>query len=174
MHLVKTLPGEVLIAVVDGLGHGEGAFEAAEAAIAALDAHPPASVETLATHCHERIRRTRGVALTLASIEPESAQMTWLGVGNVEALLLHAGETGKHEWLTLRNGIVGDRMPSLRSSTVRLLPRDLIVIATDGVRSGFGDLVEPVATPAQIARGIIIEHTRANDDALVLVARVRE
>jgi negative regulator of sigma-B (phosphoserine phosphatase) len=175
MYLMKPCRGRVLIAVVDGLGHGTEAAEAAAQAIAALDACAPVSLELLVTLCHEKIAETRGVTLTVASIETLRGEMDWLGVGNVEAVLLPAGESRRRKKaVVLRSGIVGDRLPTLRASTVPVEPGDLLVIATDGVGGGFSDFVDRKAAPRRIAADIIRECGRTSDDALVLVARLKK
>ncbi len=56
-------PGGALVAAIDGLGHGDGAAEAAEAAAAVLVAHPGEEPEALIARCHRELRRTRGVVV---------------------------------------------------------------------------------------------------------------
>ncbi len=46
-HLVEPVPNGVLVAVVDGLGHGEEAAQAAQLAIATLQAYAHESVVAL-------------------------------------------------------------------------------------------------------------------------------
>ncbi|MGA9761882.1 MAG: SpoIIE family protein phosphatase [Gaiellaceae bacterium] len=174
MHLVKALPGEVLLAVVDGLGHGAEATEAAEVAIDALTERAPAPLEALVRFCHERTQHTRGVALTLASIEGDGSRMSWLGVGNVEGVLLPANTDVKRETVMQRSGIVGYRLPTLQSSTLPVQPGDLLLLATDGISSDFTDVVDRDAKPSRIADDILGTKARMNDDALVLVARIRK
>jgi hypothetical protein len=62
-------------------------------------------------------------------------------------------------------------MPSLSVHGARLDAGDLIVMATDGIRSGFARSVDPLLSPGDIACRIIDENGRGYDDALVVVAR---
>jgi hypothetical protein len=48
---------------------------------------------------------------------------------------------------------------------------DLLILATDGIRSGFADDLNINASTQEIAQHIIGQHWRKVDDALVLVAR---
>src|SRR5438046_1526422 len=86
-HLVQPFPGGTLVGVVDALGHGEDAAAAAKIAIATLEEHAHEPVVSLVQHCHTALRRTRGVVMTLVSIESRTGSLTWVGVGNVEGLL---------------------------------------------------------------------------------------
>src|SRR6185437_15006045 len=82
---------------IDGIGHGEEAANAAEAAISILKASPDEPVISLLERCHEGLRSTRGVVLSLASIDPKHGMMTWVGVGNVQGVLMRAGAK-RGEW----------------------------------------------------------------------------
>src|SRR5437660_1766381 len=94
LHLVQPFPNGVLVAAVDGLGHGAEAATAAQVAVATLQAHAHESVLALLKRCHETLRETRGVVLTLASFHARDGTITWAGVGNVEGVLQRADVRG--------------------------------------------------------------------------------
>jgi serine phosphatase RsbU (regulator of sigma subunit) len=174
-HIAVSLPSWLLLAVVDGLGHGVEAERAARAAARVIEDRAAGRPEEHVLRCHTELRRTRGVAMTVLTIDGESDQMVWLGVGNVQAVLLRASgdaPRGK-EWAPLRGGVVGYVLPPLRPGTVRLQPDDVLVLATDGVRPVFGDWPDPGEAPDDIAARILGEQGRDSDDALVLAARYR-
>src|ERR1700758_2355608 len=83
-HLVLDIPDGLLVSVVDGLGHGPDAAAAAQTALAALRAGPK-DVQLLLRHCHEALRGTRGVVMTLAIFEARRRRLSWVGVGNVDS-----------------------------------------------------------------------------------------
>jgi phosphoserine phosphatase RsbX len=166
LHLVKPVDHGVLVAVVDGLGHGEDAARAAHAAVRALEHHANEPINELVRRCHEALHGTRGAVMSLALVGGANRTLTWVGVGNVEAVLLPAGV----RLLTL-GGIVGGELPAVRPSQVRLRPRDIIVLATDGVRSDFPRDVASNEAPQRIADTILTRYGKGTDDALVLVAR---
>src|SRR4051794_39540545 len=89
-HLVEPFPGGALLAVVDGLGHGEEAAEAARAAVAALAGHAGEAVTAAVERCHRELRNTRGVVIGVASFDAAGGTMTWLGVGDVDGVLVRA------------------------------------------------------------------------------------
>src|SRR5579859_1973720 len=92
-YLVAPLPTGVLIAVVDGLGHGEEAEAVAKTAVATLQEYACESVTHLIRQCHEALQGTRGVVMSLAAINAGSSLMTWAGVGDVEGVLSRAHGT---------------------------------------------------------------------------------
>ena len=170
-HLVARLPGGALVAVVDGLGHGLEAAQAARHAVATMRADPGKPVADILLACHQELRKTRGAVISLASFQP--GIMTWLGVGNVEGLLFGVGPRGSpiRESLLLRSGVVGYQIPPLRPASLRIHAGDTLVLATDGISTRFGDHVPLADRPQDIADEILRRYGKATDDALVLVAR---
>src|SRR5438552_9195481 len=108
MHLVQPVDKGFLLAAVDGLGHGEEAKVAAKAAVAVLENHAAEPLVTLFRRCHECLSKTRGVVMTVARLEPGAGRLTWMGVGNVEAILLRADSRSKThaDRVILRSGLV--------------------------------------------------------------------
>lgn len=173
LHVVQDFPGGVLVGVVDGLGHGKEAAAAARAALEVLAQCPQEGVISLVERCHESLRVTRGAVLSLASLSVKENTMTWTGVGNVEGVLLRRDPYAVpgHESLLLRNGVVGNRLPRLSASTVPVRRGDMLIFATDGIRPGFVEQINPNDSPHRVASRIFAEYARNTDDALVLVVR---
>jgi negative regulator of sigma-B (phosphoserine phosphatase) len=173
-HLVCCRQGGILIAAIDGIGHGEEAAAAAKAAVSLLKAGADEPVISLVQRCHEGLRSTRGIVLSLASIDPVHGMMTWLGVGNVQGVLMRAG-AGKgvvEQELLLRAGVVGSQMPPLQAAVLPIAQGDTLIFATDGVRSEFVKGLSALEPPQRAADRILEQYGRKNDDALVLVARL--
>ena len=57
-------------------------------AIATLAAYAHEPIISLIRRCHEALRGTRGVVMSIASLNTHDRTMVWLGVGNVEGVLL--------------------------------------------------------------------------------------
>src|SRR2546423_15194850 len=76
LHLVKPFAYGALVAVVDGLGHGDEAIAVARVAIDVLKEQADQSVITLVKHCHDALIETRGVVLTLASFNTHDATVS--------------------------------------------------------------------------------------------------
>ena len=171
LHLVRPFAEGVLLAVVDGLGHGKEATAAASMAIGVLERHATEPVDALFTRCHVALAKSRGVVMTLASLRSRDNRVTRLGVGNVESVLLRVTAKTSAEWGVLRGGVVGYHLPELQVTVTSIAPGDLLVFATDGIGAGFTEGWSRVDPPEQIARRIVERHFKGTDDALVLVVR---
>jgi len=173
-HLLRCTRNGVLIAAIDGIGHGEEAANAAKAAASILNARVSEPIISLVEQCHEELRPTRGVVLSLASIDPEHGMMTWLGVGNVQGVLLRAdGKNGNpKETLLLRAGVVGSRLPPLQATVLPVARGDTLFFVTDGVSGDFVENLSVLGDSQRAADRILERYRIGNDDALVLVARL--
>jgi phosphoserine phosphatase RsbX len=175
LHLVREVGGGVLVAVVDGLGHGEEAAAAAKLAVATLDQFAREPVASLVQRCHEALVGTRGVVMSVAYFDPTRDTMTWVGLGNVEGVLVHENwaERSSRTSLLTRGGIVGAQLDAVtvRPWVIPLQPGDLLVFATDGIRGGFTEDISRRDPPQQIADLLLARYGKGTDDALVLAAR---
>jgi hypothetical protein len=160
-----------LLGVVDALGHGDHAHHAAQRTLEVLRSVDPSDVSAAFGSCNDAAHGSRGVVMTLAYVAA-AGTLTWLGVGNIHAVWVPAlGMT--REWLTIRGGFLGGRLPRLRPKTLPVGPGVLIVIATDGIRPDFGGSLDPRTAVAATAASVLEHHARPEDDALVLAAQVR-
>lgn len=172
MCLIQPFKGGLLLAVVDGVGHGAEAIAATTTAVTVLKQHAKDSVIALVQRCHEALQGTRGVVMTLASLHAGEGTLTWIGVGNVEGRLMRADHGHPSEnVLLLRGGLVGYRLPALHASVLPIVPDDLLIFASDGIYPGFDAVVTLGAPPRVIAERILNDYYKGTDDAAVLVVR---
>jgi phosphoserine phosphatase RsbX len=172
-HLVLSTVDGGLVAVVDGLGHGAEAASAAKVAVRALERGADRPLVQLFRDCHQSLIGTRGAVVSAAAFAFHNETMTWLGVGNVEGLLLRAPASGgaRTESLLVRGGVIGAHLPPLVSEVVPIRRGDTLILATDGVRSDFLDAALPYQEPQALADHILTRFGTQSDDALVLVVR---
>lgn len=173
-YAVQSWPEGVMLAAVDGLGHGREAAHAARRAIQLVKKHSRESVIALLQRCHEGLRRTRGAVMSIGTLHRVENTLTWAGVGDVEGVLIRAGcILPDREHLFRRPGVLGDRHLALSASVVPVARGDLLILATDGIWSGFAAEFRPERdqTPQKMADAILADYVRDTDDALVLVAR---
>jgi phosphoserine phosphatase RsbX len=173
LHVVVPLPHGALLAVIDGLGHGPEAAEAARRAATILRDRASLHVHELFELCHEGLRGTRGAVMSLVTLDSRSSTIDWFGVGNVEGLLLHSDAAGKRtdQAISARGGVLGYRMPPLKVGSAHIFRGDILVLASDGIRNGFGSDVPLEWGPQAIADWLLSRYGKTTDDALVLVAR---
>ena len=175
LHVVARTPSGALIGVVDGLGHGAEAAVAARIAVGTMEQHAHESVMMLVQRCHEYLKATRGVVMSLASINAVEKSMTWLSIGNIEGVLLRANKdaTPAYEVTLQRGGVVGYRLPQLYASVVPVMRDDVLIFSTDGIRNSYIGKLNVHESPQQLADSICSRYGRGTDDALVLVAKYR-
>jgi phosphoserine phosphatase RsbX len=162
-----------LVAVIDGLGHGDAAADAAEAAAEILRTYVEHAPQALFELCHRELRRTRGAVMTLAWFDLGERAMTWTGVGNVEARFVRAGDTGdaRHASPVVLGGVVGYNLPQVRLGTIPLEPGDSVVLATDGVAADYSQSLASGVAAQELAERVLERHGKGTDDALAAVVR---
>lgn len=138
-----------------------------------LERHAQEPILPLVRNCHRSLMGTRGAVVSLASLSARDETMTWLGVGNVEGLLLRAqtSTNPRREQLLLRGGVMGVHLPALVAAIVPITRGDTLIFATDGVRSDFVNEVLPRGSLQGLADHILARWGTETDDSLVLVVR---
>jgi negative regulator of sigma-B (phosphoserine phosphatase) len=165
-----------LIGVLDGLGHGTEAAEAATCGVDVLRSWRAEPLDVLVQRCHRALSGTRGAAMTLARIDFQTDTLSWIGIGNVSADLVakHPAGVEVRSSARLAGGIVGYRIPeALTPQEVPIRPGDLLVITSDGIVEDHLDGIDFAASSLAIADQILRRHAKDSDDALVLAARHR-
>jgi negative regulator of sigma-B (phosphoserine phosphatase) len=154
----------LLLAVVDGLGHGPNAAKPAQLAISCLeqvDLAQPLAV--IMQDLHGKLRETRGAAATLCILRGD--KLEGCAVGNVQ-FSCHNGTVP----MVLSSGVLGQRLPKLRVCEAVLRPGCRIAIYSDGI-SGRFKLDEFRRLRPQNACELIMErHRKKEDDATILIA----
>ncbi|MEA2291021.1 MAG: phosphoserine phosphatase RsbX [Solirubrobacteraceae bacterium] len=168
--------GGALVAVIDGLGHGISAFDAAARAAEVLREHPSEPAQALLERCHAALRRTRGAVMTLAWFDLAAETLEWTGVGNVEARLLRAaaGVGAREASPVVLGGVIGFQLPkAVRTSTIGLHTGDAVAFATDGLSADFSAVLDPLVPAQAQAERMLSQHGKGTDDALAVVVRWR-
>lgn len=169
--VVKAFDAGALVAVIDALGHGPEAAHAAGVAVRVLEGHACEKPGMLLHRCHEQMHDTRGAAISAASFDWPRRIMTWLGIGNVLGVLVRADPEvdPRVKLMVVHGGVIGYQLPDLRPLVVQIAPGDVLILATDGVRSDFTEILPAAMNPQRLADRILKEYATRSDDALVLV-----
>jgi anti-sigma regulatory factor (Ser/Thr protein kinase)/serine/threonine protein phosphatase PrpC len=168
-YFVSEHDGELLLAVVDGLGHGHGANEAANAAVETLEQWRGEPLQELVWGVHESLRATRGAVMGAVVIDTSRGSYTYAGVGNVEVRLLGASDPGRP---VPTNGTLGARLANVRVWPHRLSEGTTLVLASDGISATWDITSYPglaAKSPQMLAGVILRDFARNSDDATVLV-----
>ena len=160
-------------AVVDGLGHGVYAAEAATAALGAFATHHPRGVPRALEEMHLAARHTRGAAAAIAEVRPRTRQLKYGGVGNIAAGILT--DAGLRHAVS-HAGTLGHEARVFREYSYPWEPGAMLVMHSDGLSShwsfdGFAGLAR--RHPAVVAAVLYREFSRHRDDVTIVVGRER-
>ncbi len=166
-------PTSLIVALVDGLGHGLGARAASHAAIRSFSQQPDRSGEQILESCHEAIGKTRGAVMTVAQIDEVAGVVRASGVGNV-TLSVSSPKTSKR--FEGSSFVLGIQRPMHRARTeeIPLGAHTAVILFSDGLatRATLDDRPELLREqPIVIAQELVKDFGRDDDDVTVLVAR---
>lgn len=168
--LVDRRGDHVLVLVVDGLGHGRQAHEAAVRAKRCLRAEwsidPVANVQAL----HRELENTVGAAVGLAVFDVPSLTARYVGIGNT-VMRQMGGPVGR---VPSVEGTVGGRVRPPRAQRVQLQRRDTVLFYTDGVSDRFDvhDVPQVRYEPLpSVVRSIVERYGKSHDDATCVAVR---
>ncbi|KIG17244.1 Anti-sigma B factor RsbT / Phosphoserine phosphatase RsbX [Enhygromyxa salina] len=151
------------VMLVDALGHGPKAAEAAALAVEAAEQFTATfSVERALGQLHQRLHGSRGAAAALLRFE--GSKVSFAGVGNVELRTL-AGPAIPY---MATNGVLGARMPRPRVGEVALEEPGRVLLFTDGIARGTPIQSMIALAPELLCERLIADHSLERDDATVL------
>jgi len=161
--------------VVDGLGHGPHAADAANEALRVFAAHAPGGPTAVIEAAHLALVKTRGAAMAMAEVHAAAAHVDFAGVGNVGAAICAPGERA-HNLVSL-SGTVGHQMRRVQEFDYPFPPSATLVMHTDGLGSQWKLERYPGLTardPSIVAGVLYRDFRRATDDVTVVVTRMGE
>jgi anti-sigma regulatory factor (Ser/Thr protein kinase) len=171
--IVKRNDSTTQIFLGDGLGHGEFAQEAVEAAAAYFlkcDDNDPVDI---LRGMHECVRRTRGLVATIAVADMRQNEWKVCGVGNISTRVFNGIESRNH---MSYNGTIGLNIPRTMTNSVYVLEKNQrLVMVSDGLRARWEIMRYPGILRFDnilLACMLYRDFTRGIDDASVLVASV--
>lgn len=171
-YLIKTFENRLLIAIIDGLGHGEGARVATAAAITSIEENSEAEIEAIMRAAHEALRPTRGAVMGLAAIDWSNRTIEYSGIGNTDFRMLGGGKPLR--FISL-NGTLGSRLERVKVFKEPLPRAATIVMSTDGISDRWDpeNYTGLVGLDPQLLCAVILrDYGRPNDDATILCGRL--
>src|SRR5438270_4086330 len=129
-YLVRSEGKRLLLAVIDGLGHGEAASESAGTAIATIETNITQPVEVIMRATHEALRMMRGAVMGLAAIDRAAATIEYAGIGNTDFRVIGGRE--RLRFISL-NGTLGSRLERVKVFKENLPKVATLIMGTDGV-----------------------------------------
>ena len=168
---VIEVTGSLRAMVVDGLGHGSFAGEAAREAVAVFRANPTTGVASTLKLVDQALTKTRGAAGAIVELCPGRGQVTAAGVGNISMRILSDGGSKS---FGCDNGTLGTGVPRIREFTQSWAPGSVLVMHSDGVKTHWTSDDYPGLArrhPGLVAGLLYRDFRRERDDVTVMVAR---
>lgn len=168
---VKVNADRTYLMVVDGLGHGEFAAEAAREAERILSDAQSNSPLVVLRDCHDALRKTRGAAVAVAAIDRDKRTLSFCGVGNISASLV---STQGSRGIASHNGTVGHNFQRAQEFTFPWDDSSVLIMHSDGVSARWDlDRYPGIRKKhaSLIATTLYRDFARERDDATVLVAK---
>jgi len=170
-YFVKRYEDKVIFAVIDGLGHGQYAQEASQAAVDCLENYYRRPFAEIFQLCHKRLKRTRGAAMSLCRVNVKDRIMTHTGIGNVQTRI-YASEKVPGPFCI--NGTLGVAMRMVKVDDYPLPENSIIIMFSDGISGRFSpdNLPGFLTLKAQsLGKRIMDNYARDNDDVTIIVGR---
>jgi anti-sigma regulatory factor (Ser/Thr protein kinase) len=163
------------VIVVDGLGHGTYANEAATLAIKTFESHVELMPAQIIEKIHNALTRTRGAAVAVARINHQTNELSYSGLGNISAQI---AMDFKVQSLLSNDGIVGGNARRFHTNTYPWSSEAILTMFTDGLTSKLRLDVDTypgfvLRSPNIIASVLMRDFKRGRDDATVVVAKAR-
>jgi len=163
-----------VILLVDGLGHGIAAAEAADEAVALFHKHAEHSPADILSYVHEGLRKTRGAVAGVAEILSGSKKLNFAGVGNTSASLI-SKQTSRS--LVSHSGTLGLATAKIQEFQLDWPADAILVMHSDGLQTRW-DLESYAGLlarhPAVIGAALLRDFRRQRDDASVVVVKASD
>jgi serine/threonine protein phosphatase PrpC len=157
----------VFVGVIDGLGHGPKAHEAAMAAQDYFAENLSVDLVGMLHGCSKAIYHTRGVVAAMLCIDTNAKTLRHAGVGNIQFHSLSREPIRP----VSQPGIVGSRIRKVIETQYQLHPADLLVLHSDGISSRFDIEDMRCKSARQVANQLIERFAKQHDDASCAVVR---
>jgi anti-sigma regulatory factor (Ser/Thr protein kinase) len=162
---------QTLLMLVDGLGHGREAAEAANEAVRTFQKHSDRGPAQILSYMHDALKKTRGAAAAVAAIDTADKSVTYAGVGNTACAVLGAGSSRS---LVSHNGTLGAATPRLQEFRVEWPEQGILIMHSDGLQSRWdlSPYAGLLARHSAVIGGVLLrDFRRQRDDASVVVVK---
>jgi|GEM_PF-2250757 len=172
--LIRNQEG-ILLVLADGLGHGPQAAHAAKKAIEVVQNSHRLQLSELIKTLDHQLKKTRGVAISLARIRKGTKKIEWVGIGNVSGRLmsLKDGIHLEQKVFANFNGTIGRSVDRYKILEYAFEDDEWLMIHSDGLtRNWMSTFIESNrGTPHEVGLKVIRENSRVNDDSSLLIGR---
>ncbi|MBX9721428.1 MAG: SpoIIE family protein phosphatase [Candidatus Obscuribacterales bacterium] len=170
-----TIGDSLYCLMVDGLGHGFEASEAAKLAVKRFKDNLSLAPAQMLKELHNALRGSRGAVGAVAKIDFERGELCFAGLGNIAGILLNKLER-KH--LTSLNGTLGYEAQKITEFRFPWARTSTLIMHSDGLSSRYTDYEtlsgNNAESAAVVAATLYLRQSKKTDDATVLVVKQAE
>ncbi len=169
--VIKQWAESALVGIIDGLGHGQFAHRAAQAARQYVEGHFDRPLDQIFRGVGRACRATRGVVMALARFDWGRERLSFASVGNIEVRIFPSAEPFR---FTIRRGVLGLNAPNAVVTEHPWPPDHMLVLHSDGLRTHWSwkDVARLAEQPAPVlAQALLRLLAKEDDDATVIVVR---
>ena len=166
------VPSGIQMLLVDGLGHGLLAHDAATLAVETFRSTAGREPIDVLRAIHPAMRSSRGATASVFTVDSRARHVTYCGIGNIGAAIVAADRAYR---LVSLNGTVGREPVQFKQFEAEWDPKAVLVAHSDGLTTHWRLDQPGLATkdPTLIAAVLFRDYARELDDVTVVVARQR-
>lgn len=170
MTMAVQVDNGILLVIADATGHGVQANELIGSLSKFVLEHATNDVKALLTDMHAFLKGSIGAAVGALFVDTQLCTLSYAGVGNTGA----SRRTGAPWRPVSKDGVLGQRLPTLLEQKTQLLQGDLILMWSDGLSElacGMFASRNFYKSSAQLATELVREFGKPHDDASCMVLR---
>ncbi|KNY26293.1 ATP-binding SpoIIE family protein phosphatase [Pseudobacteroides cellulosolvens] len=169
-YYVKHLNDKEIIAVIDGLGHGNEAHKASTLAARTIEHNYHKNLTEIIFSVNDALKQTRGAAMGIVVIDKFKNEFEYSSIGNIDIRYVSEDRT---EIMMPTNGILGSKVNSIKTYKRFYKSGAAVVMCSDGISTRWDIRNYPgilLKNPAILSNTIMRDFGKETDDATVLVA----
>jgi serine/threonine protein phosphatase PrpC len=171
--IVKATPSGILVALVDGVGQGQAAADAARRVAGPFEEYTHQTLVDLFARADKSAQGTNGVAVTGAMFNVGFNTISWLGVGHVHGVLYRRSPAADPRFHKLEriSGLLGTGSVRLRELCLPIKPGDLLLFATEGMSDDFVEALPIDGKPRVVADTLMAKYCAPDSECAMIVVR---
>ncbi|EMB51888.1 SpoIIE family protein phosphatase [Vibrio mimicus] len=170
-YMVYQNEDDLLVVIIDALGHGPNAADLARAMERFLNEKANFDLTWLMQSLHEHFMGSLGAAVTMLHLDCRKNQFSGVGIGNNLLRKVNHSAQSFHA----QPGVVGEMIPTLRQFQGTFQPEDWFILTTDGIRENLdlheADVPWAQSSALRMASYYMDHFSKHHDDATVIVVR---
>lgn len=162
----------ILCAVADGLGSGEQAMDASEAAMSVIKRNHHYDVETIIDRCNRVLWGTRGAVMTILKLDFQSGIIEYTNLGNITCTFYKS--SGEMYRPVPTRGYLSGKKNKFKTQQIPYEKDMIFIVYSDGwiFNPVYHSIFSKEETPRRMIDQVVELMKDSNDDTTILVGKV--